>query len=164
VAGLERIINSPEVNDVLKTIKGIAEHTQQLIQRVDRRIGPLADEIGAAVTDTRSLIRNTDKRVGDVAATVSDLVSDVDTQVKPLADSLRATAVAATKAFENAQQTLAAAEGVVGKDSPTMNQMNATLKELSGAARSIRVWADYLERHPEALISGKGAAPKGDKK
>jgi paraquat-inducible protein B len=30
------------------------------------------------------------------------------------------------------------------------------LKELTGAARSIRVMADYLERHPDALIYGKG--------
>ena len=29
------------------------------------------------------------------------------------------------------------------------------LKELAGAARSIRVFADYLERHPEALLRGK---------
>jgi len=30
-----------------------------------------------------------------------------------------------------------------------------TLKELSAAARSLRTLADYLERHPEALIRGK---------
>jgi paraquat-inducible protein B len=33
--------------------------------------------------------------------------------------------------------------------------LNALLKELTGAARSIRVFADYLERHPDALIRGK---------
>jgi len=30
------------------------------------------------------------------------------------------------------------------------------MKELKNAARSIRVLAEYLERHPEALIHGKG--------
>ena len=29
------------------------------------------------------------------------------------------------------------------------------MSELKDAARSIRVLADYLERHPESLISGK---------
>ena len=29
------------------------------------------------------------------------------------------------------------------------------MKELRGAARSLRVLTDYLERHPEALIQGK---------
>ncbi|MCP4339923.1 MAG: MCE family protein [Desulfobulbaceae bacterium] len=34
-------------------------------------------------------------------------------------------------------------------------QLNATLRELKDASRSIKAMADYLERHPEALISGK---------
>jgi paraquat-inducible protein B len=34
-------------------------------------------------------------------------------------------------------------------------QADRTLKELQAAARSIKVWAAYLERHPEALIRGK---------
>ncbi len=34
-------------------------------------------------------------------------------------------------------------------------QLNATLRELKNASRSIRAMADYLERHPEALIQGK---------
>jgi len=36
-------------------------------------------------------------------------------------------------------------------------QMNATMDELSRAAKSIRVMAEYLERHPESLIKGKSA-------
>ena len=30
------------------------------------------------------------------------------------------------------------------------------MQELSAAARSVRSVADYLDRHPEALIQGKG--------
>jgi paraquat-inducible protein B len=36
-----------------------------------------------------------------------------------------------------------------------MIQVTKTLKDLSGAVRAIRVWAEYLERHPEALVQGK---------
>jgi paraquat-inducible protein B len=39
------------------------------------------------------------------------------------------------------------------------NDLTVLLKELASAARSIRVFADYLERHPEALIRGKGTEP-----
>ena len=34
-----------------------------------------------------------------------------------------------------------------------------TMQEIARAARSLRVLADYLERHPEALIRGKTAEP-----
>jgi paraquat-inducible protein B len=36
------------------------------------------------------------------------------------------------------------------------HEMKRALEELSDAARSIRSLSDYLERHPEALIKGKG--------
>jgi paraquat-inducible protein B len=35
-------------------------------------------------------------------------------------------------------------------------EIEDTLKEIKGAARSLRVLADYLEQHPEALLKGKG--------
>jgi paraquat-inducible protein B len=54
-----------------------------------------------------------------------------------------------------AQSTLAAADGLVGANAPLRYDLNALLKELTGAARSIRVFADYLERHPDALLRGK---------
>jgi paraquat-inducible protein B len=60
--------------------------------------------------------------------------------------------------FAQAQSTLAAANGMVAADAPLRYDMNALLKELTGAARSIRVFADYIERHPDALIRGKTGA------
>ena len=36
-----------------------------------------------------------------------------------------------------------------------IQQVGSTLREVSDAARSLRVLADYLERHPEALLRGK---------
>jgi paraquat-inducible protein B len=53
------------------------------------------------------------------------------------------------------QGTLASAETMVGSNSQTRYDLDSMLKELAGAARSIRVLADYLERHPEALLRGK---------
>ena len=57
--------------------------------------------------------------------------------------------------FVQAQSTLASADGMVRAKSQARHDLNALLKELTGAARSIRVFADYLERHPDALIRGK---------
>jgi paraquat-inducible protein B len=36
--------------------------------------------------------------------------------------------------------------------------LRKALEELGDAARSLRVLLDYLERHPDALIFGKGNA------
>jgi paraquat-inducible protein B len=44
---------------------------------------------------------------------------------------------------------------ILGNDPAASNDLARTMSELKDAARSIRVLADYLERHPESLISGK---------
>jgi paraquat-inducible protein B len=53
------------------------------------------------------------------------------------------------------QKTLAALEKTLSTDSPLQQQLQQTLEELSGAARSLRLLADYLERNPEAILRGK---------
>lgn len=45
---------------------------------------------------------------------------------------------------------------MVTPQSPLYAEVQRMIRELTDAARSIRVMADYLERHPEALITGKG--------
>jgi paraquat-inducible protein B len=55
-----------------------------------------------------------------------------------------------------ANATLAATENLVGPNSQARADLVELMRELKNAARSIRVLTDYLERHPEALIHGKG--------
>jgi paraquat-inducible protein B len=97
-------------------------------------------------------------------ADAQGFMNDVDEQAVSLGESIRKTAEAATAASQEAQRTLGAAEGVIGKDSPMKYQLTRSLEEFSAAARSIRVLAEYLERHPEALLSGKGGSWKETKK
>lgn len=42
-----------------------------------------------------------------------------------------------------------------GEATKTMNNLNATLEEISKTSRSVKNLTDYLERHPEALLKGK---------
>lgn len=53
------------------------------------------------------------------------------------------------------QSTLSGVEHFVSRDSAIYSDMKRMMVELADAARSIRMVADYLERHPEALIYGK---------
>jgi paraquat-inducible protein B len=78
------------------------------------------------------------------AVRLADRIGTLDQRVGPL--------------IAQAQSTLAAADGLVGANAPLRYDLNAMLKELTGAARSIRVFADYLERHPDALLRGKVGA------
>jgi paraquat-inducible protein B len=49
---------------------------------------------------------------------------------------------------------------MISPDSAQAQELSNTLMEVSRMARSLRVLADYLEQHPEALIRGKRGEPK----
>jgi paraquat-inducible protein B len=53
------------------------------------------------------------------------------------------------------QKTLAGLERFLNPASPLQVEAQRSLREFGEAARSLRLMADYLERHPEALIRGK---------
>ncbi|MDH4193514.1 MAG: MlaD family protein [Nitrospirota bacterium] len=90
--------------------------------------------------DTQKAVRNLNAALGNV----EKLTEGLDRQVDTLANSLDQTLVTVRKALQ-----------VADPNSPAAVNMNNALKELSAAARSIRVLADYLEQHPEALVKGK---------
>lgn len=121
------------VHDVLGELKSLplAELVQDLratVQSVDQLIS------SPQTTETLDALKLT-------AAELQALARTIDQQIGPF--------------MIQARGALASAEAMVGSDSQTRYDLNAMLKELAGAARSIRVFADYLERHPEALLRGK---------
>ena len=70
----------------------------------------------------------------------------------------RETASELTKTLQQTRAMLANAEKVLAPNSPLQSEAHHALRELAAAARSFRIMADYLERHPEALIRGKAGA------
>jgi len=155
VAGLEKLINSEEVSETFRVLNETVLETKTLIQNTDIRIGNLASSLEETVRDAQKLVRRVDGQVAPLTSNINKTLGDaqhvlgnVDSQILVLAESVDKTA-------EKATETLVAAEALLNKNSPVVYQMTKTLKELSDAARSIRLWAEYLERHPEALLRGK---------
>ena len=136
--GIDKLVNSPELKESINNLNQALAGVQRLVQSVENRFGPLATSIEETMKDYGTLARNTNSKI------------------EPLASNANEAIKAVTAAAKQADKTLVQIRGLVGEDSPTTAELTKTLKELSGAARSIRIWADYLERHPEALIRGKG--------
>jgi paraquat-inducible protein B len=109
----------------------------------------LVDDLRRTVQGIDSLVTSPDTR-GTIAALnqsavrLEALIGTLDQRVGPF--------------LIQAQSTLASADGLVGANSQGRYDLDALLKELTSAARSVRVFADYLERHPEALLRGKAGA------
>jgi paraquat-inducible protein B len=162
LAGIERKVNSPELAESITTLNEALKDIRTLIRNIDSRIEPLTSGIQEAVSDYGQLARNLDGRVGplatDLGETLKDarkLVRNVDGRIEPLVSDLKGTLNAAEKTLTQGNKTLAAVEQLAAEDAPLVYELKNTLRQLSAAARSIRIWADYLERNPDALIRGK---------
>jgi paraquat-inducible protein B len=81
----------------------------------------------------------------DTLKNADSLLHQVDATLAP---EVTATLVEARGAMKNARQVLA-------EDAPLQTDLDATLLELSRAAKSVTALVDYLERHPESLLRGK---------
>ena len=99
---------------------------------------------------------------------INNIIKKVDKMpVQQIGDNLQKALGDLDLTLVSARGTLTAAQGTLGNtanltaaNSAQVQQLDSTLQEVSGAARSVRVLADYLERHPEALIRGKKGGPK----
>jgi phospholipid/cholesterol/gamma-HCH transport system substrate-binding protein len=165
VDGIEKAVNSKEVKGSLRSLEQTVKNLNKLVLNIDSRIEPLVSTVEETVKDYGKLARNVDRQVKPVLSGIVEterhankLVKNVDAQVTRLGSSIDEAAKSAAAALVEAKKTLDTIEGLAGKDSQMIYQITTTLKELSAAARSIRVWADYLERHPEALLRGKGGS------
>lgn len=135
--GVDQLVRSPELMDAIRSLGKTLNDAGILMRNVDKRFLPLASGIEVAVRDTQKLVRN------------------VDDRLVPLATSIENTSTAARAAFVQAEKTFTSLERTVDGNSELGYELSETLRELSAAARSIRVLTDYLERHPEAVLYGK---------
>jgi paraquat-inducible protein B len=70
-------------------------------------------------------------------------------QVNTTLEELRRPLATADAVLKNADATL------MGKDAPLQQDLRDTLQEVIKAVRSLRIFLDYLDQHPESLLRGK---------
>jgi len=83
---------------------------------------------------------------------VNTALEGVDTtlkQVNKTLEELRGPLATADQVLKDTDATL------LGKNAPVQQDLRDDLREVTLAARSLRILMDYLERHPESLIRGK---------
>lgn len=101
-------------------------------------------------------------------ATVENIIKKLDkVPFQEIGENLQKAIAQLNATLVTAQGTLASARGTLDNtslltepNSSQVQQISSTLQEVSRAARSLRVLADYLERHPDALLRGKPGEAK----
>jgi paraquat-inducible protein B len=110
------------------------------VQGAERLVN--SKELHQSIVELNATLKNTRK-----------ISADFDTTITP---ELYSALSQMNNALQQSQATLAEVGNTVNQNSPLYREFVRAMKELADAAQSIRTMADYLERHPDALIYGKG--------
>lgn len=89
------------------------------------------------------------------AIAIRKTVNNVNAKIDPLVAKLTKTSNEADITLKQARAALDKVQDTFAPGSPLTYQMTKTLEDLSGASRSMRQLADYLQRNPSALVRGK---------
>jgi paraquat-inducible protein B len=88
-------------------------------------------------------------------ASTRELVDNLNRGVEPAARRLPAISAGLEEAVNRTNKLIGSVETGYGGDSRFSRDVDRLMMQLSDASRSIRVLADLLSRHPEALIRGR---------
>jgi paraquat-inducible protein B len=118
----------PELPAIPRTLQSLQDSVTRLLAKLNNI------PFEAIGNDARTTIRTT-----------NSLISQLNTDVLPKAhDTLM-----------SAQTTLDSANSALQPDSSLQQSTEDAMRELTRTAATLRTLADYLSRHPEALVRGK---------
>ncbi len=159
---LEQLLGSPEALALAGELGAAAASVHSLAQELDRQLPTLAADTTRTLEQLRTLgiglqqeLGTTAAEIRSAAAALGSLARSLEGEAQPLARDLRGAVDAAAGAFAAARRTLDTLQASLDERSPLRLELQETLESVSAAARSLRNMADYLERHPEALLAGK---------
>ncbi len=144
IDGIDKLVKSPEIPGAIRSVNLAVGDVRKLVQDVDNRVGPLVSSIEGTVNDYGKLARNADSKIDTLSLGLGDTIKEIQRAVSSI-----------DKTLAEAQSTLAQAKHTLSEDSTLSYEITETLEELQKGARSIRLLANDLKRHPESVIWGK---------
>lgn len=163
LTALEAFLVNPALTEIVNHLKQASANAQQLTENLNHQVTPLVGSFQRIADHADRLILNVDDQIKPLAGSATSTLKNTSAAV----DSIHRAADAFTELFTRAQpviaeagQALANVADLTSSNAKERSELRTMLKELSEAARSIRNWSTYMERHPEAFIYGKGKSKR----
>lgn len=150
LAGINRLVNSRDLQASFGSLNQLLGNTNVLVKNLNAQIGPLASDIKGTTDAARAAFAQAEKTLRFEEGAPGEVASNIK-------ESL----AAANATLKETQTAVKNFNAIAVRNANIGYEVGRTLEQIAEAARSIRLLADYLERHPESLLRGKGPA-KGD--
>jgi paraquat-inducible protein B len=152
-------------------LAGLAQRLSGVLNKLDARLDELQmKEISRSLTNLllsiETIVSSPEVTNAIVSAhqtldEVRALSKDLRSQVNKTANSANDTLAQSSAAIAELRVAVQDARDLIAPHAPLRRELDSTLEQLGDAARSVESLADFLKRHPNALLSGrKDGEPK----
>jgi paraquat-inducible protein B len=162
----KQVIDTIEAaHQALKDADTVMTGASGLVANLNTEVKPLSDSV-LGTSDQASLTlqearKRLELREGEPMQNLNEtliagrsLMNTLNRTVPPLLAAAQPVMATISKALDQAYLTLQTAQRAIAPDSPLMYQVNNTLRELKAAVTAIRIFAEYIQRNPNALLTG----------
>jgi paraquat-inducible protein B len=146
--GIAKLASSPDVHEGIGILKNTLLAVQKLARNLDSKIEPLATGIDQTLVEARA-------GIGDARKLMNE-------QGPALVSKIEKAAESATTALVQANTTLKTIENLSEEGTALRYEVSAALTDIAAASRSVRVLADFIEQHPDAILRGRAKETGGN--
>lgn len=155
IAALRRILTSAQLTETLDSVHSATARLDALLATLNERVTPVLANLQEAAGRTARLSETLEREAPPTAAALRE----ASERVASLAQHAEPALVQLLARLQDLVDQMAAVARHAGRlvrgDSPLQTELIDTLQETRRAARALREFAEYLERHPEALLRGR---------
>jgi paraquat-inducible protein B len=157
---------SKQISDAIGELQQTLTSATALIKNVDADIGPTLTNLQETSEQTKLLMTTANDRIqmrdGEPLQTLNDTLTDygdlarqLQGKTNVLSGDLQTTLNTLNSALAQINDVATLLERDMSKNPALLTQTTDTLREFKAMAAAIRAFAEYIQRNPNALLTGK---------
>lgn len=151
----DTLLADPEWRNALVALAGGLQQFEALMATANQQSGPLLGDLAQTAKEVQETVASLSADLKEAVTDARGVLAKVDGEVKPLSARVQGAAAAAEKALRQADTTLRTVDTALDPRSPLRNNLEQTISNLSVASKSLRSFADQLDRSPNVMITGR---------
>jgi paraquat-inducible protein B len=155
LTALRELVAAQETRSALANLNRSLAAIATFVERIDQQIRPLSERADATLSEYEQLGETLQAEVQPMLASLRAAVGEITATARAVNAEIEPLATSARSALDETAGAMRSIEQLTGEGSSTRYELEQLLAAATSAARSVRSLADYLERHPEALLQGK---------
>jgi paraquat-inducible protein B len=141
---INKLVGSEELQETIPALNSALKQIDSTLYTAEQQMPDLSIETKQVLAEFSSLIQSTRIMLEQTNTDVSPLIKEIRTSFFKISSTLDLLAPVADNLNE-----------ITAMDSALQYELPHTLQKISDAAQAIQQLSDYLQRHPETLLTGR---------